>query len=560
MKDIEKHLMELKERINSIESSKDKSKRKERELESLKNRISKINPIEEKLVALEKKISFEMSEQLNRNLSEFDKDFNRIHETTQELKKKLETFEDLGVDKKLKVLEEGINSLSERLEKIESLNPETDFAKVSDLEKVNLKVESLNTHLESFESSINLSKENISKLKELVGALQGKIDTKIHEGVVKIDAKVEERLKNNMSEIQKSFSELEEVRGEVWEIVKNIQEFKEAVDNNFKTFENKENDLSNKLNTISSSFSILENKLNGEISQRLARVEENADFFKGETYDLDKRIEKYNNSLEEHYVLIKRLKEDLESLSGKIYSMEKTQKESQDSISQLEQKEEELRINTLWAHKFREEFEELKNKVEKDLVALADFDKVKAETDKVWERLSALTKLEAQIASVKETMRDLSSNIHKINAELSQAKSDIKTALEKSEKLPSLEEQEKQTDIALSKYKEIFEKRDAQLIEYSNKLENLMGKIFSLESNQEKLKDSVEELKSIEKELNESLAEIKKLELTQYKDKLKDLEKTKAGKIEVDRLKQAFETTKQKNAELIEMLLEKIGV
>ena len=69
MKDIEKHLMELKERINAIESSKDKAKKKEKELDSLKDRISKINPIENKLIELEKRISFELSEQLNRNLN-----------------------------------------------------------------------------------------------------------------------------------------------------------------------------------------------------------------------------------------------------------------------------------------------------------------------------------------------------------------------------------------------------------------------------------------------------------------------------------------------------------
>ncbi len=94
MEDIEKHLTELKERVtSSIESIKTKDNRRQKEIESLKNRISKLSPIESKLSDLEKRITFNLSEQLNRNLSLVDKDFDKVNEKNRELKERIITLE-----------------------------------------------------------------------------------------------------------------------------------------------------------------------------------------------------------------------------------------------------------------------------------------------------------------------------------------------------------------------------------------------------------------------------------------------------------------------------------
>jgi len=315
-----------------------------------------------------------------------------------------------------------------------------------------------------------------------------------------------------------------------------------------------------KIAVLTETLHNLESKLNVEFVQRIIKLEENQDFSKAEVYELDRKIEKYSAELEEQYQLSKKQREDLEGVSGKVFEIIETQKKMMGSISTLDKKEEELQMSLLWAKKFREEFDELKNRIETDFVMTPAFDRLKQSYELIWNKLTENGKTAAQVLAIKDLLKDFKHELQSTKADCSKIKINIKDVDERTRELPTVQEQEKHTEQVLKDTQEAFEKRNLQLLEMNNKLEQLMVKVFSIESDQEKVKDNISELNEIEKELRETLKGLKKYELHKYKDKLRDLEITKAGKGEINKLKNAFEDTKQKNAELIEMLLEKMGM
>jgi len=571
MKDIEKHLTELKERVNRIESKKDTETAKQEEIDSLKTRISKINPIEEKLKELEKRVRFELTEQLNRNLSDLDKDYDRLAAKDQVLKQKIND-EVSAIKKENETLKLRLNSFeglhladkieetAQRLEKLEELNLSEEMAHKKDVDSLKNKLTDISDHLNAFEDSVKASKQHISNLRNQIGSLSDSFYHRLEDHQKKVEELTNTKVSNNSLKVDKAFSEVEELRSEIWELVKQLNEFKEKASKEFDEIEKNKSGVLTKVVGVEESLQALKDRINNELVQRVIKIEENNDLMKAETYDLDKRIEKYNSEMEDQNARIGAQREDIESTNAKVYELQETQKRTQSLVSELEKKEESMRANLLWMDKFKSEFSDLKERVDKDLVIYPEFERLKQSSELIWKKLNDASKLEAQVSALKEVLADINHNIQVMNSEILNTKNNVKEALEKANQVPMLKEQENQHEKLLTEYQDLFEKRNLELLDLGNTVEKLTAKVFSLQSDQEKVKDNISELREIERELKETLEEIKKLELEKYKGRVERLESSKAGKQEIDILKETFEATKKKNTELIEMLLEKMGM
>ena len=476
--------------------------------------------------------------------------FNNVEKELQKIREafsKIKSFENLvDISKKIKREVDLIENTKRYTDRLAS-KVETIFAELSD------KTAELKKSLATVDKINELTQEIVKE--------QDKLRLRFDEEVLK--QKDLEQVKKEVAEKVKEITLKElptEISNRLGEVVQSVKSLEKS------TLEGKQQ--SSKFKTELESLKKDVSSLNNEISKQIEKMNE---FVKDNVASLNnevsKQIEKMNESV----------KDKIEQLSHEVMSPEKLEEEKSNILKLLKKSREDYdtgaiserayleierankkRLNSInsilerldkeMLYKNIKSVEKKYDFLSEKLGNFADKREIKETADqikKIKERLISVKEIKEKQEPLEESVTILSDRISNFEKEYSNIKENLRELNSLTRKFSEIEVTEKSFNKLLEDYKSDLKEREIAESRVENKVSDLAGKLFLLEKGQHELRDFLSEIK----ENNEKLLE-----------SIKRLEKTKADVEDVKELNMFFENALKKNVDVVESLLEKIGV
>ncbi len=424
-------------------------------------------------------------------------------------------------------------------------------------ERIAAKIESIFMEVNNKTADLTKNLSTIEKVDELTQELvkqQDGLNLKFNEDVIK---KTDlDKFKNQLVQEVKNIG-IKELPKEISEKLKELEESLKSLEKYKLQNESQKKELSGSFDEIKLEIS----KLTKGISKKITNLEQ---ALEEKSNDLDRKVEEKMEILsrsmegpeelegEKRNILklLKKAREDFEtgSISERAYlELERANKSRIENINAiLERLNKEIMYKTI---KSVENQTNLLNEKISDVITKEDVGKITRKLKEFKERLDETKEIGERQKPIESSLKILSTRLGDFEKEYSKIKENIRQFKSVERKMEELNDSEKGFNRVLENYKSELTKKGLIDVQIDTKINNLAGKLFLLEQSQQELKDGLVALK----DYNSSLG--KKFEF-----EIKQVNESKANMQDLKELNLFLERALRKNAEVVESMLDKMGI